>query len=66
MIKTKKHTCEKLRKHQKEKDVTIEKSNTIWFWVFWGEKSCCSHKVDYCPYCGEKLEKEEDHARKNN
>lgn len=57
--KSKKHECKTLQ--EAKADISVETIGGRWYWIFWGEKNNSAHNIVYCPYCGEKLEKEEDH-----
>lgn len=57
--KSKKHECKTLQESKAE--ISVETINGKWYWIFWGKDPVEAHGIDFCPYCGEKLEKEEDH-----
>ena len=54
MQESKYHECETINK---AKNISIEKINGYWTWVFWSDKKGNQgHGIGYCPYCGAKLD----------
>jgi len=53
-MESKYHECEALKK---QSTISVQKVQGRWCWVFWSDKkSNEAHGIDFCPYCGEKLE----------
>lgn len=51
------HECESI---MTSNDISIQKLNETWVWVFLSDNiGIQAHGIRYCPYCGEKLTKEE-------
>ncbi|MBR5193057.1 MAG: hypothetical protein IKW37_01365 [Bacteroidaceae bacterium] len=63
-LMNKSHECMTLQ--ESKVDISVELIRGKWYWVFWEKASVEAHGIAYCPYCGEKLEKEEDHESKDN
>ena len=54
MQESKYHECETVNK---AKNISIEKINGYWTWVFWDDKKGNhGHGIGYCPYCGGTLD----------
>lgn len=48
------HECEML---EKQNNISVQKINGSWFWVFWSEKERNqAHGIICCPYCGKRLD----------
>lgn len=47
------HECEVLKKRD---NVSIQKIQGSWYWVFWNEKNGNeAHGITHCPYCCKEL-----------
>lgn len=46
------HECKALRNVD---DITIQKIQGNWCWVFWGKKRNQAFGIGFCPYCGKPL-----------
>lgn len=56
-MSSKYHECKTINKSN---DVSIEKINGSWNWVFWNDKKGNqAHGIRYCPYCGKDSDLEE-------
>ncbi len=52
-MESKYHQCEIL---DNTDDITVQKVNEKWTWIYWGQKKTEGHVIKFCPYCGKKLE----------